>query len=171
MTEDDGYIRLSRRALGQIRLVHLVSGLDPEADSTAAGAVPTDISGYTEWATTSVPAVSIVMCRPAARSAVAGEEQSAERDERQQADASFWDQDGARLAQALTAAGLVFGIRIDWGLPTGPSIIERTTSTSTSPLSWRHIVISVGAANALVAIARSDRAKGKAIVLLRMNVS
>ncbi|MCH1910320.1 DUF4902 domain-containing protein [Stenotrophomonas sp. Y6] len=59
MTDDDGYIRLSRRALGQIRLVHLVSGLDPEADSTGAGAVHTDISGYTEWATTSVPAVSI----------------------------------------------------------------------------------------------------------------
>lgn len=30
------------------------------------------------------------------------------------------------VVTSLTAAGLVFGIRIDWGLPTGPSIIERT---------------------------------------------
>ena len=59
MTDDDGYIRLSRRALGQIRLVHLVSGLDGEERAGAAGAVYSAINGYTEWATTSSPAVSV----------------------------------------------------------------------------------------------------------------
>ncbi len=59
MTDEDGYIRLSRQALGQIRLVHLVSGLDEEHGHAAAGAACSDISGYTEWATTSVPAVSV----------------------------------------------------------------------------------------------------------------
>ena len=59
MTDDDGYIRLPRRALDQLRLVHLVSGLDGEACAGAAGAVYSAISGYTEWATTSSPAVSV----------------------------------------------------------------------------------------------------------------
>src|SRR5690606_41133495 len=56
--DDDGYIRLPRRALDQLRLVHLVSGLDGEACAGAAGAVYSAISGYTEWATTSSPARS-----------------------------------------------------------------------------------------------------------------
>jgi len=71
MTDDDGYIRLPRRALDQIRLVHLVSGLDEEERTDAMGAVYSDISGYTEWATTSAPAVSVgwdwhidTLCRP-----------------------------------------------------------------------------------------------------------
>lgn len=59
MIDDDGYIRLPRRALDQIRLVHLVSGLDEEERTGAMGAVHSDISGYTEWATTSAPAVSV----------------------------------------------------------------------------------------------------------------
>lgn len=59
MIDDDGYIRLPRGALGQIRLVHLVSGLDEEERTGAVGAVHSAICGYTEWATASAPAVSV----------------------------------------------------------------------------------------------------------------
>ncbi len=59
-TDDDGYIRLHRGALDQIRLVHLVSGLDEEeCRGGAAGAVHSAIRGYTEWSSASTPAVSV----------------------------------------------------------------------------------------------------------------
>jgi hypothetical protein len=46
----DGYIRLSLDAMRGIGLVHLISGLDEDMPLFAeAGAVPTTISGYTEW--------------------------------------------------------------------------------------------------------------------------
>jgi len=57
--DDDGYIRLRREVLEQIRLIHLVSGLDEEEGQVACGAVHSDIRGYTEWVSASVPAVSV----------------------------------------------------------------------------------------------------------------
>lgn len=46
----DGLLRLSRAALEQVRLTHLWSGLDDEAEAEAprCGAAST-LSGYTEW--------------------------------------------------------------------------------------------------------------------------
>lgn len=57
---DDGYIRLSVSELQGVPLVHLVSGLDNDAPAAGfSGAVPTNISGYTEWVSTRQPAVTL----------------------------------------------------------------------------------------------------------------
>ena len=46
----DGYIRLSLDLMRHTRLVHLISGLDQDNPPLPPdGAVPTTISGYTEW--------------------------------------------------------------------------------------------------------------------------
>lgn len=56
----DGYIRLLPSQLDLLQLDHLVSGLDEDAPPCASGAaMPTSITGYTEWVTAGVPAVTI----------------------------------------------------------------------------------------------------------------
>jgi hypothetical protein len=55
-----GYIRLSYSQLQDIRLIHLVSGVDEnEPGAFTDGAVPTAITGYTEWVGAGSPVVSI----------------------------------------------------------------------------------------------------------------
>ncbi len=57
---DDGYIRLQYTAFQAIRLVHLLSGLDEDGPPEGrAGAVPTAITGYTEWVSTQIPVITI----------------------------------------------------------------------------------------------------------------
>lgn len=57
---DDGYIRLQFGLLQTIPLVHLISGLDDSNPITALeGAIPTEITGYTEWISNTVPAITI----------------------------------------------------------------------------------------------------------------
>lgn len=56
----DGYIRLSLSLLASIELVHLVSGLDEDMPaSPCESAAPTAITGYTEWVSTTSPAISL----------------------------------------------------------------------------------------------------------------
>jgi hypothetical protein len=46
----DGYIRLPRAQLPSVQLEHLISGLDEDRPAMSPdGAVPTSITGYTEW--------------------------------------------------------------------------------------------------------------------------
>ncbi len=55
-----GYIRLSYTQLQDIRLVHLVSGVDENGPiGFTDGAVPIAITGYTEWVGEGSPVVSI----------------------------------------------------------------------------------------------------------------
>jgi len=55
-----GYIRLSYAQLQDIRLIHLISGVDENGPAACAdGAVPTAITGYTEWVGEGSPVVSI----------------------------------------------------------------------------------------------------------------
>lgn len=57
---DDGYIRLSFAELQTVSLIHLISGLDEESPTTIpGGAMPTEIMGYTEWVSNSVPTITI----------------------------------------------------------------------------------------------------------------
>ncbi len=57
---EDGYIRLQRSKLGEIQVAHLFSALDQDAPLvTGEGAVQTEITGYTEWASRTKPAISI----------------------------------------------------------------------------------------------------------------
>jgi hypothetical protein len=56
---DTGYIRLSITELHGISLVHLVSGMDEDGDGAQTGAVPTAITGYTEWVSTDSPAITL----------------------------------------------------------------------------------------------------------------
>lgn len=57
---EDGYIRLQFMELQAICLSHLVSGLDEESPaSTCDGAVPTEIAGYTEWISNTMPTITI----------------------------------------------------------------------------------------------------------------
>jgi len=56
----DGYLRLTFAEFRQISLVHLISGLDE--DNTALlqeGAIFSEVTGYTEWVSTTKPAISI----------------------------------------------------------------------------------------------------------------
>jgi hypothetical protein len=58
----DGYWRLGRPQLQGMRWVHLISGLDAEPEGGlpgGLGAVLADISGYTEWLTSTAPALSL----------------------------------------------------------------------------------------------------------------
>ena len=57
---DDGLIRMSFSDLQKIRLLHLISGLDEDTPAdTACCAVPTLITGYTEWVTEGRAAVTL----------------------------------------------------------------------------------------------------------------
>jgi hypothetical protein len=50
IVSDSGYIHLSFAELQDICLVHLISGLDEDVPGpTPGGAIPTAITGYTEW--------------------------------------------------------------------------------------------------------------------------
>jgi hypothetical protein len=56
----DGYVRLTLATLHRIPLVHLMSAMDDECPGDAGcGAQFAPISGYTEWVSTTVPALSI----------------------------------------------------------------------------------------------------------------
>ena len=56
----DGYVRLSQHALKKIVLQHLISGLDEEdGPLDSEGGVISTISGYTEWQSTTDPAITI----------------------------------------------------------------------------------------------------------------
>lgn len=55
-----GYIHLSFAELQDLSLIHLISGLDEDvANMPAEGAVPTAITGYTEWIADGNQGVSI----------------------------------------------------------------------------------------------------------------
>lgn len=59
-SDDTGYIRLSYAELEEVDLVHLISGVDEDGPAACAdGAVPTAITGYTEWVGAGSPVVSI----------------------------------------------------------------------------------------------------------------
>ncbi|MES2316852.1 MAG: DUF4902 domain-containing protein [Pseudomonadota bacterium] len=46
----DGYVRLPTAQLQSVQLEHLISGLDEDRPAMSPdGAVPTSITGYTEW--------------------------------------------------------------------------------------------------------------------------
>lgn len=56
----DGYIRLSLTQLGAVKLIHLTSGLDEDMPAcTTESAAATAITGYTEWVSDTIPAISI----------------------------------------------------------------------------------------------------------------
>jgi hypothetical protein len=56
----DGYIRLSVSQLASIKLVHLISGLDEDMPPfQGESAAATAITGYTEWVSTTTPAISM----------------------------------------------------------------------------------------------------------------
>lgn len=56
----DGYVRLTLDALLAIPLVHLISGVDEDNQISAVeGASPASISGYTEWVSTTIPALTV----------------------------------------------------------------------------------------------------------------
>lgn len=56
----DGYVRLTPEQFQVIPLVHLFSGLDPDEFSPLhEGASWTDISGYTEWVSETVPVMTL----------------------------------------------------------------------------------------------------------------
>lgn len=57
---NDGYIRLSFAEVKKLCLIHLISGVDRDTpDITSHGAVPTAITGYTEWVSNNDPAITI----------------------------------------------------------------------------------------------------------------
>lgn len=57
---DNGYVRLTYAAAQKICLVHLISGLDEDRpDSAASGAMPTAITGYTEWISEGSPVLTV----------------------------------------------------------------------------------------------------------------
>jgi hypothetical protein len=56
----DGYVRLSFQKMQELSLAHLISGLDEnDTEPLHGGATFAEISGYTEWISASVPAVSV----------------------------------------------------------------------------------------------------------------
>ena len=56
----DGYVRISPIQFKSLALQHLISGLDDDLDSSAdEGAGASSISGYTEWKTSTSPAISL----------------------------------------------------------------------------------------------------------------
>ena len=56
----DGYIRLSFAEIQTIALSHLISGLDESVPVAIRGGVmATDITGYTEWVSTTTPTITI----------------------------------------------------------------------------------------------------------------
>lgn len=56
----DGYIRLSFAELQTVHLIHLISGLDEDSPAElSGGAILLAITGYTEWVSNTLPALSI----------------------------------------------------------------------------------------------------------------
>jgi hypothetical protein len=58
----DGYVRLTLTAFHAVRLLHLFSELDPDAAAFAvspAGASAATLVGFTEWASETLPALSL----------------------------------------------------------------------------------------------------------------
>jgi len=56
----DGYVRLTLEQFQSIVLRHLWSGLDPEDPASLhEGAIQTRITGYTEWISETVPAITL----------------------------------------------------------------------------------------------------------------
>ncbi|GAA5785360.1 DUF4902 domain-containing protein [Chitiniphilus shinanonensis] len=58
-TSEDGLIHLSIDELLSLRLLHLLSGLDHEAGERDVCGSMSQIRGYTEWVSTTQPAVSL----------------------------------------------------------------------------------------------------------------
>jgi len=57
---EDGYVRMTFEAFQQTELVHLFSGMDEDRPSAnGIGANLSAITGYTEWISNSVPAITI----------------------------------------------------------------------------------------------------------------
>lgn len=60
LVDKDGYIRVRQQELANIHLEHLVSGISGEvAQVDVPSRSGTRVFGYTEWATTRIPAISI----------------------------------------------------------------------------------------------------------------
>lgn len=58
--DPDSYIRLTFDEFRQLPLVHLISGLDEDKPILLPeGAIYSDITGYTEWVSDTMPAVSV----------------------------------------------------------------------------------------------------------------
>jgi hypothetical protein len=56
----DGYVRLTFEQCQQVKLAHLISGLDENTPlELSKGATLAEITGYTEWVSATVPAISI----------------------------------------------------------------------------------------------------------------
>ncbi|MDR3391186.1 MAG: DUF4902 domain-containing protein [Sulfuriferula sp.] len=56
----DGYVRITLETLKSLPLSHLLSGIDLDSrDNCHAGASLTDVSGYTEWVTATLPAITL----------------------------------------------------------------------------------------------------------------
>lgn len=56
----DGYIRLTDESIFGLAYSHLLSGLDEEVtDFAGEGAVSSEISGYTEWVSQTVPVITL----------------------------------------------------------------------------------------------------------------
>lgn len=56
----DGYVRLTLEQFQAIVLRHMWSGLDPEDPASLhEGAIQTRITGYTEWVSETVPAITL----------------------------------------------------------------------------------------------------------------
>lgn len=56
----DGYVRLTPETFKITQLVHLVSGLDADSNLTSQeGGSLASISGYTEWVTSTMPAITL----------------------------------------------------------------------------------------------------------------
>lgn len=56
---DDGYIRLSASSIHALAYIHLLSGLDEGDEYFEEGAVSSEISGYTEWVSQTVPVITL----------------------------------------------------------------------------------------------------------------
>jgi hypothetical protein len=56
----DGYVRLTFEQFQQVTLAHLISGMDEGTPAELQkGATQAEITGYTEWLSNTVPAISI----------------------------------------------------------------------------------------------------------------
>lgn len=55
----DGFLRLSLDEILDVRMEHLLSGFVPEPPETARCGTPTSICGFSEWASCSLPRLSL----------------------------------------------------------------------------------------------------------------
>lgn len=56
---EDGYVRLTLEELLATPIIHLISGLDVEMQAYPQETMATNLSGYTEWVSTTKPCVTI----------------------------------------------------------------------------------------------------------------